>query len=172
MESIITWVQTIAFPALSSCFEFLKNSISDIINVMFGSRLVFFFSLFLIGTVIATLVSIFIKAPDISSYCSYPQYSLIKPRDLYSSLSAGVAGRGFKLGRYFSNKKKVNEFFKNNPSFIYMTKDGFKFFSKDWNKKKFGGSSNNNKYKAIERHYFAANKTSNSKERNIDISAD
>lgn len=172
MDSIITWVQTTAFPALSGCFEFLKNSISDIINVMFGSRLVFFFSLFLIGTVIATLVSIFMKAPDISADSSYPQYGLIKPRDLYSSLASGVAGRGFKLGRYFSNKKKANEFFKNNPSFIYMTKDGVKFFSKDWNKRSFGTGSNNNKYKAMECHYFAINKTSNPKENNIDVSAD
>ena len=30
----------------------------------------------------------------------------------------------------------------------------------------------NNKYKAMERHYFATSKTSNSKEKNIDISAD
>ena len=171
MESIITWVQTTAFPALSSCFEFLKNSISDIINVMFGSRLVFFFSLFLIGTVISTLVAIFMKAPDISADSSYPQYVLIKPRDLYSSLSSGVAGRGFKLGRYFSNKKKVSEFFKNNPSFIYMTKDGVKFFSKDWNKRSFG-SKKKLDYKAMERYYFATNKTSNSKEKNIDVSVD
>ena len=53
-----------------------------------------------------------------------------------------------------------------------MTKDGVKFFSKDWNKRSFGSRSNNNNYKAMERYYFSTNKTSNPKEKNIDISAD
>lgn len=165
MESIISWVQTTAFPALSSCFEFLKNSISDIINVMFGSRLVFFFSLFLIGTVIATLVSIFTKAPDISADGSYPQYSFIKPKSLYFT---GFY-RPFKflnsLLRFFDAKEKkadsdlkkkaaeearerdraeaegfANEYFEHNQTRMTVSYNGFKFYAPNWYKRNWGNT--------------------------------
>lgn len=165
MESIISWVQTTAFPALSSCFEFLKNSISDIINVMFGSRLVFFFSLFLIGTVIATLVSIFTKAPDISADSAYSQYSLIKPRDLYYT---GFY-RPFKflnsLRKFFDAKEKradldlkkkaaeearerdradaegfANEYFEHNQTRMTVSYNGFKFYAPNWYKRNWGNT--------------------------------
>lgn len=165
MESIISWVQTTAFPALSGCFEFFKNSISDIINVMFGSRLVFFFSLFLIGIVIATLVSIFIKAPDISANSAYPQYGLIKPRDLYYT---GFY-RPFKflnsLRKFFDAKEKkadlelkkqaaeearekdralaegfANEYFEHNQTRMTVSYNGFKFYAPNWYKRNWGNT--------------------------------
>ena len=141
---VTNWIENTAFPALTKCFSFFVTVITDLADNIMFSRLGFFFAIFLIGTAITTIIAIFNNAPDVSADGSYPQYmlmkdnrySLLKPIDLYSSLSAGVFGRGFKLGRYISNKKKMDEFFQKNPSFIYMTKDGVKFFSKDWHKKK------------------------------------
>lgn len=165
MESIITWVQTTAFPALSICFEFLRNSISDIINVMFGSRLVFFFSLFLIGTVIATLVAIFMKAPDVTADSFYPHYGFIKPRELYYT---GFY-RPFKflnsLLKFFDAKEKkaelearkkaaqeardkeradaqalADEYFENNQTRMTVSYNGFKFYAPDWYKRNWGNT--------------------------------
>ena len=150
---------------------FLAHVLSPITDVLFSSKLVVFTAVAVACSAISAIVYIILNSRSDSFDDCYIDSRISTP-DMYSHVSENFTSFGYSQYRYFRNKKHVNEFFKNNPSFIYMTKDGVKFFSKDWNKKKFGGSFNNNKYKAMERYYFATNKTTNSKEKNIDISVD
>lgn len=153
---------------------FLGDIFSPIYDILFSSKIVVFTAVSVSCAAISAVVYIILNSRSDNFDDGYLNSRISTP-DMYSSLPTDITMfgySGYKHYRKHKNKKEAEEFFKNNPSFIYMTKDGVKFFSKDWNKKKFGGSSNSNKYKAMERHYFATNKTSNSKEKNIDISAD
>ena len=153
------------------CSYFFTKIIDPIIDILFNSKFVVFTASIICCSAVSAIVYIILNSRSDSFDDCYIDSRISTP-DMYSHVSDNFISFGYSQYRYFRNKKHVNEFFKNNPSFIYMTKDGVKFFSKDWNKKKFGGSSNNNKYKAMERYYFATNKTTNSKEKNIDISVD
>lgn len=162
MSDIYTWISTTAFPALGSCWDFFKGCIADLISVVTSSRLVFIFALFLIGTIISVIVLIVISTPDVSNVdTSYPDFNLIKQRDLYFS--------GFHNPvRMFSKihfKSKSKDIFKKN-NLPYVTVGGYKFYNPNYKK-------NTNKFKAMEHDYFRSQKaTPTKKSANINIEAD
>lgn len=162
MSDIYTWISTTAFPALGSCWDFFKDCISDLISVVTSSRLVFIFALFLIGTIISVIVLIVTSTPDVSNVdTSYPNFNLIKQRDLYFS--------GFHNPiRMFSKihfKSKSKDIFKKN-NLPYVTVGGYKFYNPNYKK-------NTNKFKAMEHDYFRSQKTAPKKRSaNIDIETD
>lgn len=162
MSDIYTWISTTAFPALGSCWDFFKDCISDLISVVTSSRLVFIFALFLIGTIISVIVLIVTSTPDVSNVdTSYPNFNLIKQRDLYFS--------GFHNPiRMFSKihfKSKSKDIFKKN-NLPYVTVGGYKFYNPNYKK-------NSNKFKAMEHDYFRSQKTAPKKRSaNIDIETD
>lgn len=162
MSDIYTWISATAFPALGSCWDFFKDCISDLISVVTSSRLVFIFALFLIGTIISVIVLIVTSTPDVSNVdTSYPNFNLIKQRDLYFS--------GFHNPvRMFSKihfKSKSKDIFKKN-NLPYVTVGGYKFYNPNYKK-------NTNKFKAMEHDYFRSQKTASKKRSaNIDIETD
>lgn len=162
MSDIYTWISATAFPALGSCWDFFKDCISDLISVVTSSRLVFIFALFLIGTIISVIVLIVTSTPDVSNVdTSYPNFNLIKQRDLYFS--------GFHNPvRMFSKihfKSKSKDIFKKN-NLPYVTVGGYKFYNPNYKK-------NTNKFKAMEHDYFRSQKaTPTKKSANINIEAD
>lgn len=162
MSDIYTWISATAFPALGSCWDFFKDCISDLISVVTSSRLVFIFALFLIGTIISVIVFIVTSTPDVSNVdSSYPNFNLIRQRDLYFS--------GFHNPvRMFSKihfKSKSKDIFKKN-NLPYVTVGGYKFYNPNYKK-------NSNKFKAMEHDYFRSQKTASKKRSaNIDIETD
>lgn len=162
MNDIKLWISSTAFPALVSCWDFFKDCISDLISVVTSSRLVFIFALFLIGTIISVIVLIVTSTPDVSNVdTSYPNFNLIKQRDLYFS--------GFHNPiRMFSKihfKSKSKDIFKKN-NLPYVTVGGYKFYNPNYKK-------NSNKFKAMEHDYFRSQKTAPKKRSaNIDIETD
>lgn len=156
MDDIKLWISSTAFPALGSCWDFFKKSIADLISVVTGSRLVFIFALFLIGTIISVIVLIVTSTPDVSNVdTSYPNFNLIK--------------RGFHNPvRMFSKihfKSKSKDIFKKN-NLPYVTVGGYKFYNPNYKK-------NTNKFKAMEHDYFRSQKaTPTKKSANINIEAD
>nr|DAM21285.1 MAG TPA: hypothetical protein [Inoviridae sp.] len=162
MSDIYTWISTTAFPALGSCWDFFKDCISDLISVVTSSRLVFIFALFLIGTIISVIVLIVTSIPDVSNVdTSYPNFNLIKQRDLYFSGFHNPIRMFSKV--HFKNKSK--DIFKKN-NLPYVTVGGYKFYNPNYKK-------NTNKFKAMEYDYFRSQKTAPKKRSaNIDIEAD
>lgn len=162
MDDIKLWISSTAFPALGSCWDFFKKSVADLISVVTSSRLVFIFALFLIGTIISVIVLIVTSTPDVSNVdTSYPNFNLIKQRDLYFS--------GFHNPvRMFSKihfKSKSKDIFKKN-NLPYVTVGGYKFYNPNYKK-------NTNKFKAMEHDYFRSQKTAPKKRSaNIDIETD
>lgn len=180
MSDVLTWISSTAFPALGSCWDFFKKCIIDLISYVTSSRLVFIFALFLIGTIISVIVFIVTSTPDVSDVnSSYPEFKVIRQRDLYYS--------GFnKPATIFSKfhfKRKSNEIFKKS-NLPYVTVGGYKFYNPNYKK------YDVNKYKSMERDYFrsqesaskehssnndvdAGQKTSSKKRStNIDVEAD
>lgn len=162
MDDIKLWISSTAFPALGSCWDFFKKSVADLISVVTSSRLVFIFALFLIGAIISVIVLIVTSTPDVSNIdTSYPNFNLIKQRDLYFS--------GFHNPvRMFSKihfKSKSKDIFKKN-NLPYVTVGGYKFYNPNYKK-------NTNKFKAMEHNYFRSQKaTPTKKSANINIEAD
>lgn len=162
MDDIKLWISSTAFPALGSCWDFFKKSVADLISVVTSSRLVFIFALFLIGTIISVIVLIVTSTPDVSNVdTSYPNFNLIKQRDLYFS--------GFHNPvRMFSKihfKSKSKDIFKKN-NLPYVTVGGYKFYNPNYKK-------NTNKFEAMEHNYFRSQKaTPTKKSANINIEAD
>lgn len=162
MDDIKLWISSTAFPALCSCWDFFKKSVADLISVVTSSRLVFIFALFLIGTIISVIVLIVTSTPDVSNVdTSYPNFNLIKQRDLYFS--------GFHNPvRMFSKihfKSKSKDIFKKN-NLPYVTVGGYKFYNPNYRK-------NTNKFKAMEHDYFRSQKaTPTKKSADINIEAD
>ena len=162
MSDIYTWISTTAFPALGSCWDFFKDCISDLISVVTSSRLVFIFALFLIGTIISVIVLIVTSTPDVSNVdTSFPNFNLIKQRDLYFSGFHNPIRMFSKV--HFKNKSK--DIFKKN-NLPYVTVGGYKFYNPNYKK-------NTNKFKAMEHDYFRSQKTAPKKRSaNIDIETD
>lgn len=162
MDDIKLWISSTAFPALGSCWDFFKKSVADLISVVTSSRLVFIFALFLIGTIISVIVLIVTSTPDVSNVdTSYPNFNLIKQRDLYSSVFHNPVRMFSKI--HFKSKSK-DIFNKNNLP--YVTVGGYKFYNPNYKK-------NTNKFKAMEHDYFRSQKaTSTKKSANINIEAD
>lgn len=162
MSDIYTWISTTAFPALGGCWDFFKDCISDLISVVTSSRLVFIFALFLIGTIISVIVLIVTSTPDVSNVdTSYPNFNLIKQRDLYFSGFHNPIRMFSKV--HFKNKSK--DIFKKN-NLPYVTVGGYKFYNPNYKK-------NTNKFKAMEHDYFRSQKTAPKKRSaNIDIETD
>lgn len=162
MSDIYTWISTTAFPALGSCWDFFKDCISDLISVVTSSRLVFIFALFLIGTIISVIVLIVTSTPDVSNVdTTYPNFNLIKQRDLYFSGFHNPIRMFSKV--HFKNKSK--DIFKKN-NLPYVTVGGYKFYNPNYKK-------NTNKFKAMEHDYFRSQKTASKKRSsNIDIETD
>lgn len=162
MDDIKLWISSTAFPALGSCWDFFKKSIADLISVVTGSRLVFIFALFLIGTIISVIVLIVTSTPDVSNVDTlYPNFNLIRQRDLYFS--------GFyNPVRMFSRihfKSKSKDIFKKN-NLPYVTVGGYKFYNPNYKK-------NTNRFKALEHDYFRFQKTAPKKRSaHIDIETD
>lgn len=162
MSDVNTWISSTAFPALGSCWDFFKKCVIDLISFVTSSRLVFIFALFLIGTVISVIVFIVTSTPDVSNVdSSYPNFNLIRQRDLYFS--------GFHNPvRMFSKihfKSKSKDIFKKN-NLPYVTVGGYKFYNPNYKK-------NSNKFKAMEHDYFRSQKTASKKRSaNIDIETD
>lgn len=162
MDDIKLWISSTAFPALGSCWDFFKKSVADLISVVTSSRLVFIFALFLIGTIISVIVLIVTSTPDVFNVdTSYPNFNLIKQRDLYFS--------GFHNPvRMFSKihfKSKSKDIFKKN-NLPYVTVGGYKFYNPNYKK-------NTNKFEAMEHNYFRSQKaTPTKKSANINIEAD
>lgn len=162
MSDVHTWISSTAFPALGSCWDFFKKCVIDLISFVTSSRLVFIFALFLIGTIISVIVLIVTSTPDVSNVdTSYPNFNLIKQRDLYFS--------GFHNPvRMFSKihfKSKSKDIFKKN-NLPYVTVGGYKFYNPNYKK-------NSNKFKAMEHDYFRSQKTASKKRSaNIDIETD
>lgn len=162
MDDIKLWISSTAFPALGSCWDFFKKSVADLISVVTSSRLVFIFALFLIGTIISVIVLIVTSTPDVSNVdTSYPNFNLIKQRDLYLSGSHNPVRMFSKI--HFKSKSK-DIFNKNNLP--YVTVGGYKFYNPNYKK-------NTNKFKAMEHDYFRSQKaTPTKKSANINIEAD
>lgn len=132
------------------------------ISVVTSSRLVFIFALFLIGTIISVIVLIVTSTPDVSNVdTSYPNFNLIKQRDLYFSGFHNPVRMFSKI--HFKSKSK-DIFNKNNLP--YVTVGGYKFYNPNYKK-------NTNKFKAMEHDYFRSQKaTPTKKSANINIEAD
>ena len=148
-------------------------AISSITEILFQSKLVVFTAVFIVMSAISAIVYIIINSRSDSFDDCYIDSRISTP-DMYSHVSDDVFSFGYSRYKYHRNKKEMDEFFKNNPSFIYMTKDGVKFFAKDWNKRSTGKKKAVD-YKAMERYFFATQKKSNSNEKNnsnIDVSVD
>lgn len=162
MDDIKLWISSTAFPALGSCWDFFKKSVADLISVVTSSRLVFIFALFLIGTIISVIVLIVTSTPDVSNVdTSYPNFNLIKQRDLYFSGFHNPVRMFSKI--HFKSKSK-DIFNKNNLP--YVTVGGYKFYNPNYKK-------NTNKFKAMEHNYFRSQKaTPTKKSANINIEAD
>lgn len=109
MTDVINWIQSTAFPALSSCWSFFKQCITDLISLVTGSKLVFFFALFLIGAVVSALVWLLTSLPSVESSSDYPvfntNYRLLGYHDLYYS---GFF-RPISFIRLYKDKKKQAE---------------------------------------------------------------
>lgn len=162
MDDIKLWISSTAFPALGSCWDFFKKSVADLISVVTSSRLVFIFALFLIGTIISVIVLIVTSTSDVSNVdTSYPNFNLIKQRDLYFSVFHNPVRMFSKI--HFKSKSK-DIFNKNNLP--YVTVGGYKFYNPNYKK-------NTNKFKAMEHDYFRSQKaTPTKKSANINIEAD
>lgn len=162
MDDIKLWISSTAFPALGSCWDFFKKSIADLISVVTGSRLVFIFALFLIGTIISVIVFIATSTPDVSNVdTSYPNFNLIRQHDLYFSGFHNPLRMFSKV--HFKNKSK--DIFKNS-NLPYVTVGGYKFYNPNYKK-------NTSNFKAMERDYFRSQQnTSTKKSANIDVEAD
>lgn len=162
MDDIKLWISSTAFPALGSCWDFFKKSVADLISVVTSSRLVFIFALFLIGTIISVIVLIVTSTPDVSNVdTSYPNFNLIKQRDLYFSGFHNPVRMFSKI--HFKSKSK-DIFNKNNLP--YVTVGGYKFYNPNYKK-------NTNKFKAMEHDYYRSQKaTPTKKSANINIEAD
>ena len=147
--------------------------ISSITEILFQSKLVIFTAVFIAFSAISAIVYIILNSrSDSLDDCYFD--SRISTPNMYSHVADDVFSFGYSRYKYHRNKKEMDEFFKNNPSFIYMTKDGVKFFAKDWNKRSTGKKKALD-YKAMERYFFATQKKSNSNEKNnsnIDVSVD
>lgn len=160
-----------AFESVSSFFLF--DVFEPIQDILFNSKLVIFTACAIALSAVSAIVYIILNSrSDSFDDCYFD--SRISTPNMYSHVSDDVFSFGYSRYKYHRNKKEMDEFFKNNPSFIYMTKDGVKFFAKDWNKRSTGKKKAVD-YKAMERHYFSTNKTSNSNEKNnsnIDVSVD
>lgn len=163
MSDIYTWISATAFPALGSCWDFFKDCISDLISVVTSSRLVFIFALFLIGTIISVIVLIATSTPDVSNVdTSYPNFNLIRQRDLYFS----GFHKPLTMASKFHFKNKSKDIF-NKTNLPYVTVGGYKFYNPNYKK------NNANKFKAMERDYFRSQKTASKKRSsNIDIETD
>lgn len=163
MDDIKLWISSIAFPALGSCWDFFKKSVADLISVVTSSRLVFIFALFLIGTIISVIVFIVTSTPDISNVdTSYPNFNLIRQRDLYFSGFHNPVKMFSRL--HFKNKSK--DIFKK-ANLPYVIVGGYKFYNPNYKK------NDTNKSKAMEHDYFRSQKASPTKKSaNIDIEAD
>ena len=157
----------------SVCSYFLNDILTPIVDVLFSSKLVVFTASIICCAAVSAIVYIIINSrSDSFDDCYFD--SRISTPNMYSHVSDDVFSFGYSRYKYHRNKKEMDEFFKNNPSFIYMTRDGVKFFAKDWNKRSTGKKKAVD-YKAMERYFFATQKKSNSNEKNnsnIDVSAD
>ena len=163
MADVLSWISSTAFPALVSCWDFFKKCVVDLISYVTSSRLVFIFALFLIGTIIAVIVFVVTSTPDVSDVDSaYPEFKLIKQRDLYYS----GFNKPVTMFSKFHFKRKSDEIFKKN-NIPYVTVGGYKFYNPNYKK------NNVNKFKAMERDYFRSQKTApKQSSKNIDIEAD
>ena len=163
MSDVNTWISSTAFPALGGCWDFFKKCVIDLISFVTGSRLVFIFALFLIGTIISVIVFIVTSTPDVSNAdSSYPEFKFIKQRDLYYS---GFNKPITMLSKFHFKRKSEDIFKKSNLP--YVTVGGYKFYNPNYKK------NNVNKFKAMERDYFRSQKTSpKKKSSNIDVEAD
>lgn len=163
MSDVLTWISSTAFPALGSCWDFFKKCVIDLISFVTSSRLVFIFALFLIGTIISVIVFIVTSTPDVSNAdFSYPEFKLIKQRDLYCS----VFNKPIILLSKFHFKRKSDNIFKKS-NLPYVTVGGYKFYNPNYKK------NNVNKFKAMELDYFRSQKTARKKRSsNIDVEAD
>ena len=116
MDDIKLWISSTAFPALGSCWDFFKKSVADLISVVTSSRLVFIFALFLIGTIISVIVLIVTSTPDVSNVdTSYPNFNLIKQRDLYFS---GFHNPVRMFSKIHFKRKSKDIFNKNNLPYV------------------------------------------------------
>ena len=164
MADVQSWITSTAFPALGSCWDFFKKCVIDLISYVTSSRLVFIFALFLIGTIISVIVFIVTSTPDVSDVDSaYPEFKLIKQRDLYYS----GFNKPITMLSKFHFKRKSEEIFKKN-NLPYVNVGGYKFYNPNYKK------NNVNKFKSMERDYFRSQKStsSNKKSSNIDIEVD
>lgn len=164
MVDIYKWISDTAFPALSSCWDFFKDCISDLVSVVTGSRLVFIFALFLIGTVISVIVLVVTSAPDVSDVnTAYPDFKLIRQRDLYFS---GFHNPIRLFSRPIFKKQASKKFEKTNLPFVSV--GGYKFYNPN------GKKGNYKKFKKMESYYFSSiNKSSSKKKKaNIDVNCD
>lgn len=161
MSDVLTWISSTAFPALGSCWDFFKKCVIDLITYVTSSRLVFIFALFLIGTIISVIVFIVTSIPDVSNVdTSYPDFKLIKQRDLYfSGFSRPFSLKLFaKFNALIQRKKRqrendviynysksvADEFFENNQGRMTLSYNGFKFFAPNFEKRSWG---NNTKFR-------------------------
>lgn len=109
MSDVNTWISSTAFPALGGCWDFFKKCVIDLISFVTGSRLVFIFALFLIGTIISVIVFIVTSTPDVSNAdSSYPEFK-------------------------FHFKRKSEEIIKKN-NLPYVTVGGYKFYNPNYKK--------------------------------------
>lgn len=149
MADVLSWISATAFPALGSCWDFFKKCVIDLISYVTSSRLVFIFALFLIGTIISVIVFIVTSAPDVSDVdSSYPDFKLIKQRDLYYS----GFNKPITMLSKFHFKRKSDDIFKK-TNLPYVTVGGYKFYNPNYKK------NNVNKFKSLEHDYSLSQKT-------------
>lgn len=162
------------YSSFGSVLSFFFNKVfRSIADILFDSKIIVFTSVFVACAAVSAIVYIILKSRSDSFDDCYIDSRISTP-NMYSHVADDVFSFGYSRYKYHRNKKEMDEFFKNNPSFIYMTKDGVKFFAKDWNKRSTGKKKAVD-YKAMERYFFATQKKSNSNEKNnsnIDVSVD
>lgn len=163
MTDVINWIQSTAFPALSSCWSFFKQCISDLISLVTGSKLVFFFALFLIGAVVSALVWLLTSLPSVDSSSDYPvfntNYRLLGYHDLYNS---GFYRPVFWISKGLFRSKAQKCFKSMNLPFVII--GGYKFYNPNY--------KNKGNFKQIEYHYFNSKKSEKKSDSNLDIEVD
>ena len=107
---------------------FLGYTLPSIADVLFGSKLVVFTAVVISFSAISAVVYIILNSRSDSFDDCYIDSRISTP-NMYSHVADDVFSFGYSRYKYHRNKKEMDEFFKNNPSFIYMTKDGVKFFA-------------------------------------------
>lgn len=101
---------------------FLGNILSPIFDILFSSKVVVFTAVSIACAALSAIVYIILNSRS-DNFDEFYIDSRMSTPDIYSRIPTDITMfgySGYKHYRKHQNKKKADEFFKNNPSFIYM----------------------------------------------------